>query len=248
MKKLNLAGKLAIAFIVIIAVSGIYFGAKSFSGSGAETTITGFATALESKNYEKIFESLSAEIRQNGSRPAFAENLAKKFGNTSLKLEKIDLDGKTGFAIFSNGDEYFTIPIVKEKAGWKINYFAQDARCTNKCSADYCKDDKTQVECKDTNSDSCTEEISNACTYSCTDAKCSLVQENFVLPLGGTISNFPKRIMLIDTDANKNEATLDVGHDIYIFLKGESQDIKGISITVAEVGKDKISLKAKVAE
>ena len=74
------------------------------------------------------------------------------------------------------------------------------------------------------------------------------MKENFVLPLGGTISNFPKRIMLIDTDANKNEATLDVGHDIYIFLKGESQDIKGISITVAEVGKDKISLKAKVAE
>ena len=251
MKKLNLFGKLAISAVVIVALLGAYFLAGSLSKGGAENTITGFATAISNKEYDTAFEMLASQIKTNGSKSAFATRLGERFSNSSLELKELALNGKTGYAIFfvKEKSEYLTIPLIKENGEWMINYFTSEAKCVNKCTAGiYCKDDKTFAECKDADGDGCTEEITKACEFSCSDDKCSLKQENFVLNIGQVILAFsPIKIMLIDTDANKNEATLEVGNDVFVFAKGESRTAKGLSITVAEVGKDKISLKVKEA-
>lgn len=248
MRKLNLLGKLVFLAIVVFVLFGAYSVAKSFSKSGAEDVVSGFATAIKDKDYSKAFDLLASEIQKAGSKSALATRLAEKYSNSTLELKELILEKGSGYAIFfiKEKAEYLTIPLIKEGSEWKINYFSNEAKCVNKCTTGiYCKDNKVLVECKDADGDGCTEEISKTCEFSCSENKCTAVQENFILKIGDSIITFPTKIILADIDPEDGTATLEVGYDIYVFARDQTKTIKDLSITLTGLGKDSINLKIK---
>ena len=175
MKKLNFLGKLAITAIVVLAIFGVWKISHISFGSSAEAIVTGFAASIEDMNYTFAYNQLSSEIQKAGSEPAFAARLAEKFGGEKFELKKLVLEKSTGYAILfmEKSKEYVTLPLIKENGEWKINYFGQESKCTNKCTMGLsCSGNKTVLDCKDTNNDGCTDEVFTACEFECSGGKC----------------------------------------------------------------------------
>ena len=246
MKKLNFLGKLAITAIVVLAIFGVWKISNISFGSSAEAIVTGFAASIEDMNYTFAYNQLSSEIQKAGSEPAFAARLAEKFGGEKFELKKLVLEKSTGYAILfmEKSKEYVTLPLIKENGEWKINYFGQESKCTNKCTMGLsCSGNKTVLDCKDTNNDGCTDEVFTACEFECSGGKCLTRQSSYTLAIGGSIMNFKNKIMLIDTDSTTDEATLQIGDDIFVVKKSETKTSKGTIVTLTDVAKDKVSIR-----
>lgn len=246
MKKINYLGKLAIAAIVILAVFGVWKLTGLPGGNNAEAAITGFAASIEDMNYSFAYKQLSEEIQKNGSESSFAARIAEKFGGEKFELKKLVLEKETGYAILlmNTSQEYLTLPLIKENDEWKINYFEKEAKCVNKCTAGIsCSDEKTVLDCKDSDNDGCTDEIFTPCEFECSEGACLTRQSSYTLSAGGSIMNFKNKIMLIDIELNTDEATLQLGDDIFLMKKGETKTSKGTIVTLTDVAKDKVSLR-----
>ena len=246
MKKLNFLGKLAITAIVILAVLGVWKLASFSGGNSAEAIVTGFAASIEDMNYTFAYNQLSNEIQKAGSESAFASKISEKFGGETFELKKLVLEKSTGYAILfaEKSKEYVTLPLIKENGAWKINYFEKESICSNKCTAGLsCKDNKTVLDCKDSNNDGCTDEVLTICEFECSEGKCLTRQSSYTVSIGDSIMNFKNKIMLIDTDITANEAVLQIGDDIFVVKKSETKTSKGTIVTLIDVAKDKASLR-----
>ncbi len=244
------------AFAILIIVF-VYFAA--FRGSGMPTGAFALAKDVESsidtKHFDQIFSRLSPDTIKAGSNSSFVKRLSEKF--VDAKLDLVDVfkkDSDEAYAIYElktgNKTELITLEFRKGRT-WFLTTFSELAGCENECSAaDYptC-DGKNHIECKDTNSDGCTERISTACPVACSESGCTNTPENFILKPFDTITALAAKVQLLDIAEDDMSATFDIANDIYEIKKGSTETISNMKITITGIDKKlkKVSVNIKSA-
>lgn len=259
-RKLNWLGKTVVIIAVALILGGAFFGAKfayshlkgvslpelNVGKAGAKDLANGFATTVNNGNYSTVLKLLSADIPKLESETTFASKLEGMFGSAKLKLESLVIEGEKGYAVYSmeGKTELFTLPLIKEDGVWRINYFANEARCSNACAAATCKDDKILIDCSDTDSDNCTEGVEQTCPVACSGGKCVAVKEIYTLKTDEVLTAFPSKIKILTFNSD-GSVTLEVGDDLGIFTEENPQTLEGLTITVMDVGTSSVTLKVK---